>query len=102
MWPISIYKGGTQYGYCPAKATWDEGAVSLFRKLVLSTETSVMLESGGINDQPDWFIEQLSWFAPRYKETKLMSLIERLMRGMPGLSRLAGGKRGDNPRTAPR
>lgn len=99
---MSIYKGGTQYGFCPAKASWDEGVVGLFRKLVLSAETNVMLEKGGLNDQPDWFVEQFSWFVPLYKETKMMSLIERLLRGMPGLSRLVGGNRGNNSGTASR
>lgn len=67
---------------------------------MLSAETNAMLEAGGINDQPDWFMDHFSWFAPIYKQAKLMSLIERIMGRFPGVGKAIGAKGGNNARTA--
>lgn len=40
---------------------------------MLTAETGVMIEGGGIVDQPDWFIENLFWFLPRYNSVKFYS-----------------------------
>lgn len=74
-----INQGGELYSFCPGKATWDQSLVSLFRLLVLAAETGVMLERGGLNDQPSWFIEQASWFIPRYHDYKFNSRMTRVM-----------------------
>lgn len=79
IWPIRLNKGGTLFGFCPAKATWDPVANEIFRLLVIATETGVMLEAGGINDQPDWFVENLGWFAPKYRETVFGSRARSLL-----------------------
>jgi hypothetical protein len=69
-----ISPGGTQFGFCPAKASWDQEAMGLFRILVLAAETGTMYEAGGLTDQPDWFIELASWFVPLYKQRKLAAI----------------------------
>jgi len=38
----------------------------------VACEQKVLLNSGGISDQPGWFIELLSWFAPNYDMQKFM------------------------------
>lgn len=40
---------------------------------MLTCETGVMIVNGGIVDQPDWFIENLFWFLPRYNSIKFYS-----------------------------
>lgn len=74
MWPMYVEKGGAMYGFCPAKATWDSEATSVFRMLIISAETGTMLEVGGIYDQPDWWVELVSEFIPRYNQNKLVSI----------------------------
>ena len=73
MWPMRIQEGGSMYGFCPAKSTWDKEATSLYNILVLSYETKNLLYSGGIAEQPGWFIDLLSWFVTRYDENKFYS-----------------------------
>lgn len=74
QWPMYVEKGGAMYGFCPAKATWDTEATSVFRMLIISAETGTMLEVGGIYDQPDWWVELVSEFIPRYNQNKLVSI----------------------------
>ncbi|CAB4170056.1 hypothetical protein UFOVP901_32 [uncultured Caudovirales phage] len=74
IWPMYVEKGGAMYGFCPAKATWDTEATSVFRMLIISAETGTMLEVGGIYDQPDWWVELVSEFIPRYNQNKLVSI----------------------------
>ena len=38
--------------------------------LVIAAETGTMIERGGIMDQPEWFIELLSWFVQIYDNQK--------------------------------
>ncbi len=40
---------------------------------MLTAETGVMINEGGIVDQPDWFIENLFWFLPHYNSVKFYS-----------------------------
>jgi hypothetical protein len=39
IWPMVIEKGGTPFGFCPAKAAWDGEALAVFRLLGLAAET---------------------------------------------------------------
>lgn len=73
LWPITITPGGAQFSFCPGKATWDREAVALVSTLRLAAETGMMLEAGGIADQPDWWIDMLGWFVPAYDQHKFMS-----------------------------
>lgn len=63
-----IIKGGQKYGFCPGKATWDASIVRFYNLLVLSSELGALYCQGGLSDQPSWFIENLSWFAPYYRQ----------------------------------
>jgi hypothetical protein len=90
-WPMYVNKGGELYGFCPAKSTWDQSVVSLFRLLSLAAETGVMLERGGLNDQPAWFIEQASWFVPRYHDYKFNSRMIRVMGSVNGKGVISNG-----------
>ena len=71
LWPMVIEKGGTPFGFCPAKAAWDGEALAVFRLLGLAAETGTLYEAGGLSNQPDWFIDLASWFIPLYKQRKL-------------------------------
>lgn len=67
VWPMYLHKGGTLYGFCPAKAARDDPeAHQLYSLLVVIAETGQLLVAGGVVDQPDWLIDELSWFLPRY------------------------------------
>lgn len=72
VFPMYVHQGGQQYGFCPAKATWDFRLAEVFRLLVITAETGVMLNGGGILDQPAWFVESLGWFIPLYDTVKFM------------------------------
>ena len=61
---------GEAYGFCPGKATWDQSLVRTFRLLTIVAETGQLPESGGLNHQPDWLVEVLGWFLPRYSMAK--------------------------------
>ena len=83
LFPIRLTQGGAGYGFCPAKATWDPELVSLYRLLILSYETKQLLYSGGLADQPGWFIELMGWFVPRYDELKFYHRANSIL-GSPG------------------
>lgn len=65
-----IEKGGNLYSYCPGKATWNPNTYALYQALVISSETGKMLEDGPISEQPDWWIDLLSWFIPFYSDQR--------------------------------
>lgn len=71
--PIVLEKGGTQYGFCPGKATWDAEAVNLYRLLIVAAETGTMLDKGSLSEQPGYWIELLAWFIPFYSNQKFVS-----------------------------
>jgi len=50
--------------------TWDHEAAGLFEVMVVAAEQKVLLTSGGISEQPFWFVSLLSWFAPTYDSMK--------------------------------
>lgn len=73
-WPIQISEGGELFGFCPAKATWDTEIVSRFNLLTIAAESgNISIYEGGMLDQPDWWIETLSWFLPRYSHNQFVS-----------------------------
>jgi hypothetical protein len=92
-WPIYVNQGGELYSFCPAKATWDHAVVNIFRLLVLSSETGALIEKGGLNDQPSWFIEHLSWFAPKYHEYKFNSRANKILGSFSKGDKSNGGNR---------
>jgi hypothetical protein len=38
-----------------------------------------MIEAGGLRDQPDWWIENLAWFLPRYDSMKFGSRMKSVL-----------------------
>lgn len=79
LWPMRINDGGTEYGYCPGKATWDNDAVNQFRLMSVCVELKQLPYVGGMLDQPDWVVELLSWFAPRYDSAKFSSRARQVL-----------------------
>lgn len=65
VFPMYVVRGGETYGFCPGKTTRDASLNALFRILLIAADTGAMLNSGGISDQPDWFVDLLAWFLPR-------------------------------------
>jgi hypothetical protein len=70
IWPMYAIKGGTGFGFCPGKATWDSTAVNLFKTLMATAQTGAMWTSGGLYEQPDWFIDMISTYLPKYDDLK--------------------------------
>lgn len=68
-----VHKGGGLYGFCPGKATWDHEATSLFELMVVTVEHKAMLVTGGLADQPGWFVKLLAWFGPAYRTKDFIS-----------------------------
>lgn len=98
IWPMTVMEGGEQYGFCPGKAQWDETVKHLFRSLLICADTGTMWEQGGIKDQPDWFVDLLSWFLPRYDTMKFLAKADMILGGstkkgntMPGPARKQTG-----------
>lgn len=100
LWPMYVHQGGGQYGFCPAKATWDPRIAEVYRLLVITAQTGAMLEVGGLNDQPSWWIELIGWFLPQYDTVKFTSRARTVLgEGGPStakagdkISRLAGSQ----------
>lgn len=68
-----VERGGTLYGFCPGKSTWDPEALAIYQALVVTAETGIMLEDGPLSQQPDWWIDLLSWFLPHYSDKRFWS-----------------------------
>lgn len=68
-----VNKGGELYGFCPAKATWDGQTMNLFRILHVASETGTMWEHGPLSEQPDWFVDVLSWFLTKHDFAKFQT-----------------------------
>lgn len=79
IFPIYIHKGGAQYGFCPAKATWDDEVATLFRTLHIAATTGAMWENGSLKEQPTWWVELLSWFIQRYDGENFSSKVRAVM-----------------------
>jgi hypothetical protein len=88
LFPIKLSDHGNAYGFCPAKVTWDNELIQLYQLLVLSFETKTMLTSGGIAEQPGWYIDLLGWFVNRYDQLKFYYRASSIL----------GGKSKSNPK----
>jgi len=73
FWPIQIMKGGETYSFCPGRATRDMEAVSLYHAVLLTAETGALWESGGIADQPYWYMDLVCTYVPMYNEWRFAS-----------------------------
>jgi len=79
IFPMQISKGGSLFSFCPAKATWDLESRHVFNLLMISTETGQLYRSGGIINQPEWFIELLSEFIPVYDKIKFTNKAQMIL-----------------------
>lgn len=79
VFPIKIEEGGGLYGFCPAKVTWDQEAISIFELMTVAVEQKKLLVQGGIADQPGWFVGLLSWFAPEYDLRKFQHRVKMVL-----------------------
>jgi hypothetical protein len=94
LFPMYVEKGGTLFGFCPGKATWDSIAAGVYQALVICAETGIMLEDGPLSEQPDWWVELLSWFLPYYSDTKFYSRARSIL----GSGDVKGAIHGGNSR----
>lgn len=70
QFPMPVFKGGRGYGFCPAKATWDQHIVGFYRILVLCAELQQFPDGRPLIEQDPELLEVLSWFIPRYNQNK--------------------------------
>lgn len=84
MWPMYVTKGSALFNFCPGKATWDKETVSIYKALKLSSESGSQWIDGGIADQPEWWVELLSWFLPRYNDLRFMGRVRSFLGDNPG------------------
>lgn len=68
-----VTKGAGLYSFCPAKATWDNSVMQMFNALIIAAEMGSQYADGGIENQPEWWIELCAWFIPRYNDAKFYS-----------------------------
>ena len=79
VFPIMVTREGEQFSFCPGKATWDHTVSSVYSSLMICAETGNLWNSGGISDQPMWFIELLSIFLMRYNDHKFYSRAQAIL-----------------------
>lgn len=64
--------------------------------MVLAAETSdIHLVEGGLLDQPEWWVEAMSWFLPAYKDAQFFSRVRSVVGDEKSLKKAAakvGGK----------
>jgi hypothetical protein len=80
IFPIEINKGGEKYGFCPGKATWNNETVRLFRIMSLAAESNDWRYiDGGMVDQPAWWMDNINWFIPAYKQNQFLSRAKMIL-----------------------
>jgi len=79
VFPIYVQKGGEGFGFCPAKAFWDQRNTDEFNELLLIAELKVLPRSGGLNNQDQEIIDKLAWFIPRYEIMKFSKKVEMVL-----------------------
>jgi len=66
--PMEVFKGGNLYGFCPGKAQWYSYLTNIYEIMASCCEMGVLPYSGGLLDQPEWFIRNIGWFSQRYQD----------------------------------
>lgn len=93
VFPIMVTQDGEQFSFCPGKATWDHTVSSIYSALMITAETGNLWNSGGISEQPSWFIELLSIFLIRYNDHKFYSRARSIL-GDGSAQKSAGATKG--------
>lgn len=73
-----VNEGGTLYGFCPGKVTWDHNIVGLYKILVIVAETGIMPNGDSLLEQEERLIDVLFWFIPAYKKHQFNSNAEMI------------------------
>jgi hypothetical protein len=94
IWPMRVSDGGGLYGFCPAKATWDHGAASIFQALTVCFATGAHWIEGGISDQPAWWIDLVSELIPRMDDQRFYSRARAILGDGNSKGANNGGKQG--------
>jgi hypothetical protein len=107
VFPIRIAPDGETYPFCPSKALWDVSATELFQTLVLSAETGMPWVQGGIQDQPQWWLELAPWFILRYDQIKFYTRVRAIVGDQSGGNNNrpntnSGGRKGQRSASIPR
>jgi hypothetical protein len=76
---MQVSKGGGLYGFCPGKSTWGHQTTDYFNLLLICCETGNLPSYGGIIDQDADFIENLSWFQPRWDMLKFSQRVQLVL-----------------------
>jgi hypothetical protein len=97
VFPMYVTKGGQSFGFCPGKATWDSEVMLTFKMLIVATETGCHYNAGGLEDQPQWWIDTLSWFIPRYKDAKFASRVRSVVGDSKAQGVLSNGGNNGRP-----
>jgi len=95
IWPMYVNRGGVTFNFCPGKATWDLESKSLFKILMIASESGTMYEAGGLSEQPEWWIDLLGWFLPKYNDSKFYeraNSIARSVKSSGGIGGVTGGR----------
>jgi hypothetical protein len=87
-------KGGTGYGFCPAKTTWDQYLVNWYNILVIVAETGQSIDGKPLLEQDAEYIETLAWFVSRYQQLKFAQNAEMIL-GSPDSTKNKVGKHGN-------
>ncbi len=103
--PVQMTPSGFNHGFCPAKATWDEEAVRLYRLLVLAADTGRLWEAGELRDQPEWWVDLAGWFIPLLHEVRFSSRARSFLGGKDataaGATKGKGQKHAGHPGRSP-
>ena len=89
---MQIQEGGGLYSFCPGKVTWDYEAANLFEVMTVAVEQKKLLTSGGISDQPGWFITLLAWFGPAYDTLKFAARAKMILGDGTASDKIQGNK----------
>jgi hypothetical protein len=79
IWPMRVFEGGSLFGFCPGKAQRHVEAAAIYKALIVCAETGTHLGTGGIIDQPSWWIDLVSWFLPRYNEQRFYARAKAIL-----------------------
>lgn len=72
-------EGGQLYGFCPAKATWDQDVILLFQALTVTLETGLGWQTGGVSEQPAWWVEMAADFLSKANDLRFYSRAKAIL-----------------------
>lgn len=95
---MRIYDGGDLYGFCPAKATWDQETVLMYRTLIVAWKCGTMLKDGSLIDQPSWWIDILAWFVQKMDHELFVSRAKMVLGDEKAAKKVGAKKNGGKSR----